>query len=146
MFLLALIGTESSDSPIEALPKESVSYAPTHWPIRQTNPERSGGGACSSRCFAAQRDGHCPKREHSRDAGSDGTRLAPRGPRVAKPMRPSSFVRLPSHCGHIHRRKLLFSRSISARYMSVPSWGHRTLGTMSSSVVFSSWLRMKYPR
>jgi len=25
-----------------------------------------------------------PKREHSRDAGSDGTRLAPRGPRVAK--------------------------------------------------------------
>src|SRR5713101_3736049 len=27
---------------------------------------------------------HCPKREHSRDAGSDGTRLAPWGPRVAK--------------------------------------------------------------
>src|SRR5713226_4140098 len=84
MFLLALIGTESSDSPIEALPKESVSYVPTHWPIRQTKPERSGGGACSSRCFAAQRDGHCPKREHSRDAGSDGTRLVPRGPRAAK--------------------------------------------------------------
>src|SRR5712664_3507321 len=84
MFLLALIGTESSDSPIEALPKESVSYVPTHWPVRQTNHERSGGGACSSRCFAAHRDGHCPKREHSRDAGSDGTRLAPRGPRVAK--------------------------------------------------------------
>src|SRR5229473_8149337 len=84
MFLLALIGTESSDSPIEALPKESVSYVPTHWPIRQTNPERSGGGACSSRCFAAQRAGHCPQREHSRDAGSDGTRLVPRGPRAAK--------------------------------------------------------------
>src|SRR5712664_3891538 len=84
MFLLALIGTESSDSPIEALPKESVSYVPTHWPVRQTNHERSGGGACSSRCFAAQRDGHCPKREHSRDAGSDGTRLVPRGPRAAK--------------------------------------------------------------
>src|SRR6266481_9207776 len=84
MFFLTLIGTQSSDPPIEALPQESVSYVPTHWPIRQTNRERSGGGACSSRCFAAQRDGHCPKRERSRDAGSDGRRLAPRGPRAAK--------------------------------------------------------------
>src|SRR5260370_34886934 len=87
MFLLALIGTESSDSPIEALPKESVSYVLTHWPIRQTKPERRGGGACSSRCFAAQRDGHCPKREHSRAAGSGGTRLVPSGPRASKPPR-----------------------------------------------------------
>lgn len=84
MFLLARIGTHPSDAPIEALPQESMSYVPTDWPIRQTNQERSGGGACSSRCYAAQRDGHCPKREHPRDAGSDGTRLAPRGPRVAK--------------------------------------------------------------
>src|SRR6266851_7209604 len=60
MFLLALIGTHPNDAPIEALPQESVSYVPTHWPVRQTNHERSGGGACSSRCFAAQRDGHCP--------------------------------------------------------------------------------------
>src|SRR5437660_639765 len=49
----------------------------------------------------------------------------------AKPMRHSSFVRLPSHCGHLHRRKPRFSRSISARYMGVPSCGHRTLGTLS---------------
>src|SRR6266852_7308429 len=60
MFLLALIGTHPSDAPIEALPQESVSYVPTDWPVRQTNHERSGGGACSSRGFAAQRDGHCP--------------------------------------------------------------------------------------
>src|SRR5258708_12622706 len=84
MFFLALIGTQSSGPPIEALPQESVSYDSAEWPIRQTNHERSGGGACSSRCFAAQRDGHCPKREHSRDAGNDGTRLVPRGPRAAK--------------------------------------------------------------
>src|SRR6266446_2451650 len=78
------MGTQSSGPPIEALPQESVSYDGAEWPIRQTNHERSGGGACSSRCFAAQRDGHRPKRERSRDAGSDGRRLAPRGPRTAK--------------------------------------------------------------
>src|SRR5467141_1715721 len=84
MFFLALIGTQSSGPPIEALPQESVSYDSAVWPIRQTNHERSGGGACSSRCLAAQRDGHCPKRECSRDAGSYGRRLAPRGSRAAK--------------------------------------------------------------
>jgi hypothetical protein len=62
------------------------------------------------------------------------------------PMRPYSFVRLPPHCGHLHRRKALFSRSISARYMGVPSCGHRTLGTMSISFMFPFWVRMKYPR
>src|SRR5882762_10351506 len=84
MFFLVLIVTQSSEPPIEALPQESVSYDSAEWPIRETNHERSGGGACSSRCFAAQRDGHCPQRERSRDAGSDGRRLAPRGPRAAK--------------------------------------------------------------
>src|SRR5258708_23303211 len=66
------------------LPQEPVSYDSAEWPIRQTNHERSGGGTCTSRCFAAQRDGHCPKRERSRDVGSVGRRLAPRGPRAAK--------------------------------------------------------------
>src|SRR6266446_43424 len=42
MFLLALIGTHPSDAPIEALPQESVSYVPTHWPVRQTNHEIRG--------------------------------------------------------------------------------------------------------
>src|SRR6266481_9299268 len=84
MFYLALIGTQTSGPPIQALPRESVSYDSAEWPIRQTNHERSGGGACTSRCFAAQRDGHCPKRERSRDARSYGRRLAPRGPRAAK--------------------------------------------------------------
>src|SRR5882672_789952 len=84
MFYLALIGTQTSGPPIEALPQESVSYDSAEWPIRQTNHERSGGGACSSRCFAAERDGHCPKRERSRDAGSNGSRLAPGGTRGAK--------------------------------------------------------------
>src|SRR5882757_2556446 len=84
MFYLALIGTQTSGPPIEALPQESVSYDSAEWPIRQTNHERSGGGACSSRCFAAQRDGHCSKRERPWDAGSYGRRLAPRGPRAAK--------------------------------------------------------------
>jgi hypothetical protein len=80
MLLPALIGTQSSDPPIEAPREESVSYVPTHWPIRQTNPEKSAGGACSSRFFAAQRDGDCPKRERSGNAGSDGTNQAPRDP------------------------------------------------------------------
>src|SRR5467141_35721 len=84
MFFLALIGTQSSGPPIEALAQESVSYDGAEWPIRQANHERSGGRACSSRCFAAQRDGHCPKRERSWDAGSYGRRLAPRGSRAAK--------------------------------------------------------------
>ncbi len=35
------------------------------------------------------------------------------------------------HCGHFQRRKLLCSGKISARYMSAPSWGHRTLGVIS---------------
>src|SRR6266436_3083698 len=78
------MGTQSSGPPIEALPQESVSYDSAEWPIRQTNHERNGGGACSSSCFAAPRDGHCPKRERSRDAGGYGRRLAPRGLRTAK--------------------------------------------------------------
>src|SRR5438034_4762002 len=35
-------------------------------------------------------------------------------------MRSSSFVHLPSHRGHIHRRKPLFFVSASARYMGRP--------------------------
>src|SRR5260370_11951035 len=84
MFFLALRGTQSSEPPIAARTQESVSYDSAEWAIRQTNHERSGGGTGTSRCFAAQRDGHCRKRERSRDAGSFGRRLAPRGPRAAK--------------------------------------------------------------
>src|SRR5260370_4148909 len=80
MFLLALIGTHPSDAPIEALPQESVSYVPTHWPVRQTNHERSGGGALSSRCFAAQRDGHCPNESTRGRPGDAEHGSVPRGP------------------------------------------------------------------
>src|SRR5207302_1113212 len=74
----------SSQPRIEAAPRESASYGRADWPMRQANQERTGGGACSSRRFADQRDSHSPERERSRDAGSDGTRLASRGPRAAK--------------------------------------------------------------
>src|SRR5258708_28983327 len=84
MFFLALIGTQSSGPPIGALPQESVSYDSAEWPIRQTNHERSGGGACSSPFFAAPREGHFPKKERPRGAGSYGKQLAPPGPPAAK--------------------------------------------------------------
>jgi hypothetical protein len=74
---------QSRQPPIEAVPQESGSYGSADWPMLQANHERSSGRACLSRRFAAQRDSRCPKHERSRDAGSDGTRLAPRGPRVA---------------------------------------------------------------
>src|SRR5882762_5775434 len=74
----------SSQPPTEAVPTESLSHGHAEGPIRQAIHETSDGGACSSRCFAVQRGSNCPKRERPRDAGSDGTRLAPRRQRALK--------------------------------------------------------------
>jgi len=69
---------------MEAMPTELALYGRADWPVRQANPETSGGRTCSSRCFA-ERGSDCPERERSRDADSHGTRRAPRRQRAASP-------------------------------------------------------------
>jgi hypothetical protein len=63
------------------------------------------------------------------------------------PSRPevSSLVRLLLHSGHFHRRKLLLWGITSARYMSCLSSGQLTRGVISCSIVFASFVSMKYP-
>jgi hypothetical protein len=63
----------------------------------------------------------------------------------SSPPEVSSLERLWLHCGHFHRRKLLFWGLTPARYMSCPSLGQLTRGGFSSSIVFASFVSMEYP-
>ena len=141
MFPLALIRTQCCDPPIEALPQESRSYVPTHRPIRQTNPEKSSGGACTSRWFAAQRDGHCAEREHSRDAGSDGTCLAPRRSRAAK-----LFGIRPSYPGPCRLLSAPGKQQVCCRFGTFGPDKRRASRISSARESFQKFICAGYPR